>query len=110
MDHSPSFVAMDLATRLFSPCDVDPLKLNPLREILAASIDFGHLAVSSVRVFVSATNVRTGHPRVFHNAEWGFLTPLRDEGRQAAQTVLNEHGADLVLRASDGISALLDDD
>ena len=69
MDNSPGFMAMDLASRLFSPYEVNPLNLNPLRKILAASIDFRHLARASVQVFVTATNVHTGRPRVFHNAE-----------------------------------------
>lgn len=72
MDHSPAFIAMDLASRLFSPYDLNPNDFNPLRSVLAESIDFARLAASPVKVFVTATNVRTGRPRVFRNAE---LTP-----------------------------------
>jgi NTE family protein len=69
LDFSPAFVAMDLASRLFSPYDLNPTAFNPLRDILAASLDFGRLADSSVKVFVTATNVHTGRPRVFRNAD-----------------------------------------
>jgi NTE family protein len=65
-------VALDLASRLFSPYDFNPLGLNPLEDLLAANIDFARLARSPLKVFVTATNVRTGRGRVFRNAE---LTP-----------------------------------
>jgi NTE family protein len=67
LDHSPAFVAMDLASRLFSPYDLNPGGSNPLRDILAESIDFERLAQAPIKVFVTATNVRTGRGRVFRN-------------------------------------------
>jgi NTE family protein len=45
---------------------------NPLRDILAVSVDFKRIAKSPIRLFVTATNVRTGRGRVFRNSE---LTP-----------------------------------
>jgi NTE family protein len=69
LDHSPAFVAMDLASRLFSPYDLNPGGSNPLREILAEIIDFERLTQASIKLFVTATNVRTGRGRVFRNAE-----------------------------------------
>jgi NTE family protein len=67
LDYSPAFVAMDLASRLFSPYDLNPGGSNPLRDILAEIIDFERLAQAPIRVFVTATNVRTGRGRVFRN-------------------------------------------
>ena len=72
LDYSPVFVAMDLAARVFSPYDLNPLALNPLRAILAESVDFERLATAPIKLFVTATNVRTGRGRIFRNAE---LTP-----------------------------------
>jgi NTE family protein len=69
LDHSPAFVAMDLASRLFSPYDLNPGGSNPLREILAEIVDFERLARAPIKLFVTATNVRTGRGRVFRNAE-----------------------------------------
>jgi NTE family protein len=69
LDHSPVFVAMDLMARLFSPYDLNPGGSNPLREILAECIDFARLAQASIKLFVTATNVRTGQGRVFRNAD-----------------------------------------
>ena len=68
LDNSPVFVAMDLASRLFSPYDLNPGGFNPLREILAETIDFERLARAPIKVFVTATNVRTGRGHVFRNA------------------------------------------
>jgi NTE family protein len=72
LDHSPVFVAMDLMARLFSPYDLSPGGANPLRDILAESVDFDRLAKASIKLFVTATNVRTGRGRVFRNSE---ITP-----------------------------------
>jgi NTE family protein len=72
LDHSPVFVAMDMMARLFSPYDLNPGGFNPLRQILAECIDFESLASAPIKLFVTATNVRTGQGRVFRNAE---ITP-----------------------------------
>jgi NTE family protein len=67
LDSSPIYIAMDLASRLFSPYDLNPKGSNPLREILADLIDFEVLAQSPIHLFVTATNVRTGRGKVFKN-------------------------------------------
>jgi NTE family protein len=72
MDTSPLFLAFDMAARVFSPYDLNPRGANPMRDILTGCVDFEHLAQSSIRLFVTATNVRTGRGRVFRNAD---LTP-----------------------------------
>ncbi len=69
LDSSPAFLALDLAARLVSPYDAIPLGFNPLADILDATVDFGRLARSPVKLFVTATNVRTGQGRIFRNAE-----------------------------------------
>jgi NTE family protein len=69
LDHSPVFVAMDLMARLFSPYDLGSGGANPLRNLLAEAVDFGRLARASIKLFVTATNVRTGRGRVFRNSE-----------------------------------------
>jgi NTE family protein len=72
LDHSPMFIAMDFMSRLFSPYQLNPGGSNALAPILAKEIDFERLRNSPVKVFVTATNVRTGRPRVFRNAD---ITP-----------------------------------
>jgi NTE family protein len=71
LENSPAFIAADLATRVWSPYNLNPLGTNPLRGILAELIDFERLAASPIKLFVTATNVRTGRGRVFRNAEIG---------------------------------------
>ena len=72
LDHSPAYIAADMMARLFSPYDLPPGGPNPLREVLAACVDFARLSDSSIKLFVTATNVHTGRGRVFRNAE---ITP-----------------------------------
>jgi NTE family protein len=55
--------------RVFSPYDLNPHGANPLRDILADCIDTELLAKAPIKLFVTATNVRTGRGRVFGNAE-----------------------------------------
>jgi len=72
LDTSPAYVAFDLVSRMFSPYDLNPLGFNPLRTILADSIDFDGLKQAPMKLFVTATSVRTGRGRIFRNAE---ITP-----------------------------------
>ena len=69
LDTSPAYVVMDLMARVLSPYDLNPLGFNPLRDILTDSINFGRLARASIRLFITATNVRTGRGRIFRNGE-----------------------------------------
>lgn len=72
LDNSPMFITLDLMARVFSPYDLNPRGANPLSDILSECIDFERLANAPIRLFVTATNVRTGRGRVFRNGE---LTP-----------------------------------
>ena len=72
LDTSPAYLAIDLMSRMFSPYDLNPMGFNPLRQILAESIDFERLAASPIKLFITATNVHTGRGRIFRN---GQITP-----------------------------------
>jgi len=67
LDSSPMYVAMDVMSRLLSPYDLNPMGKNPLRAILAETIDFERLALAPIKLFITATNVRTGRGHVFRN-------------------------------------------
>ena len=67
LDSSPIYVAMDLMSRLLSPYDLNPMGNNPLRAILAEAIDFARLAQAPIKLFITATNVRSGRGHVFKN-------------------------------------------
>lgn len=66
LDYSPAFQFFDAMTRAVSPYQFNPMDLNPLRDVLARVIDEGELrACRRIRLFVCATNVRTGKARIF---------------------------------------------
>ena len=64
---SPAFMFFDLMTRLMSPYEFNPMNLNPLRDVVEQSVDFSVLNKPDcpVKVFLSATNVRTGKVKIF---------------------------------------------
>ncbi|WP_247658249.1 patatin-like phospholipase family protein [Aquabacter sp. L1I39] len=62
---NPAYLAFEVASRFLSPYDFNPLNINPLREILNVHVDFEAIRASSVKVFISATNVHTGRARIF---------------------------------------------
>lgn len=78
LEASPPFVLFDLITRLFSPYQLNPRNVNPLRAILCDTVEFDaiHKAHCPLKLFLSATNVRTGKIRVFDNDEIGPDTVL----------------------------------
>ncbi|HMM65523.1 MAG TPA: patatin-like phospholipase family protein [Dokdonella sp.] len=61
--------AMESFTRTFSPYQFNPLNVNPLRDLLADCVDFEALHhCGEVKLFLCATNVRSGKVRIFDNA------------------------------------------
>lgn len=73
VDQSIQFQMVDFITRIFSPYQLNPLDLNPLRRILEDEIDFAELRdYPELKLFVCASNVRTCKPKVFRTRE---LTP-----------------------------------
>jgi NTE family protein len=57
-------------SQLWSPYDLNPLNINPLKELIERFVDFDLIHADIDRhLFISATNVRTGEPRVFTRAE-----------------------------------------
>ena len=69
IDSNPFYMAFDFASRVFSPYDVNPAGLNPLRQVLSGCVDFDRLTTAPIKLFVTATNVRTGRLRIFRNKD-----------------------------------------
>jgi NTE family protein len=73
LTYSVAYQAFETLTRVFSPYQFNPfpMEFNPLRQVLDDNLDWRRLRTDpkAVRLFVSATNVRTGKPRVFTRAE-----------------------------------------
>jgi NTE family protein len=66
LDHSPLAAWFDTMTRLFSPYQLNPANYHPLRDLLDEVVDYDVLRkCPAVKLFVSATNVRTGKIKVF---------------------------------------------
>ncbi len=70
IDPTLSYMAFDSLTRVLSPYQFNPLNWHPLRDVLEQSIDFQSLSsCTAVKLFISATNVRSGKNRIFHCGE-----------------------------------------
>ena len=70
VDMSPAYVMMDMMSRMASPYDLNPLDINPLRDLVKDFIDFDKVAnCADMGLYISATNVETGRARVFHRHE-----------------------------------------
>jgi NTE family protein len=66
LDESPSSMWLDQLSHIVSPYQSNPLNLSPLRDLLASMLEWEALqAPDSIKLFITATNVRTGQPRVF---------------------------------------------
>jgi NTE family protein len=70
LDQSWASEMFKMVTHSFSPYQLNPMNFNPLREVLEAQVDFDELDRSQqTKLFLSATNVRTGKVRVFNTNE-----------------------------------------
>ena len=70
LENSPMYLLFDQMTRMLSPGQFNPFNINPLRDLLTATIDFDAVnACRQLKVFVTATNVRTGRGRIFGRGE-----------------------------------------
>ncbi|MDX1512213.1 MAG: patatin-like phospholipase family protein [Gammaproteobacteria bacterium] len=70
LDHSPAYAFFDLLTRVASPYALNPLNINPLRDLISEQVDFERVrACDKMRLFISATNVETGRVKVFRRDE-----------------------------------------
>jgi len=57
-------------SRFFSPTQLNPLDINPLRDILVEQIDFERLRSSGdIKLFIAATRVSTGTLKIFRNRD-----------------------------------------
>lgn len=69
-DWSPFALWFDWLGQVLSPYQLNPFNLNPLREVLANTIDFEYVRhCEGIKLYVSATNVRTNRLRIFTNPE-----------------------------------------
>src|SRR6267142_73096 len=70
LDDSPAALWADLIQRTLSPWQRNPLKFDPLRELLRRHFDEKAVrACQEIKVFIAATNVQTGKVRIFTRDE-----------------------------------------
>jgi len=68
LDSNPWFAWGSRWTQLWSPYQFNPANVNPLRAILQRHVDADALRTGPLKVFVTATSVRTGQAEVFSGA------------------------------------------
>jgi NTE family protein len=66
LDGSPMRAWFDALSNYFSPYDVNPLNINPLKDLITRFVDFDAVrSHADLQLFISATNVHTGRLHVF---------------------------------------------
>jgi NTE family protein len=66
LDESPMQTWLNALSRYFSPYTLNPLNINPLKNLIERFVDFDAVrAYEGLQLFISATNVHTGRLRVF---------------------------------------------
>lgn len=66
LEDSPMGLWFKAASRYLSPYDLNPLNINPLKDLIARFVDFDAVRkCGNPQLFVSATNVQTGRLRIF---------------------------------------------
>jgi NTE family protein len=69
MNFSPAYNLFYTLSNYLSPYQWNPLDINPLRGILNTLIDFRELKECPVKLFVCATNVKSGQAKIFGPGE-----------------------------------------
>ena len=66
LEGTPVQAWLNAVSKYFSPYDVNPLNINPLKDLIEHFVDFEALrACRDLQIFISATNVQTGRVRIF---------------------------------------------
>lgn len=66
IDASPGTMMLDMMGRMFAPAQINPLNLNPLRDMLTDLINIESIHnCAAFKLFIAATNVETGRVQVF---------------------------------------------
>ncbi|XKH61660.1 hypothetical protein LG290_08155 [Halomonas sediminis] len=66
LENNPLYHAMDVPSHMASPYQLNPMNINPLRDLVEESIDFDMVRkCTAFKLFISATNVETGKVKIF---------------------------------------------
>lgn len=70
LESSPGYHMMQMMSTVMAPVQAMPMSINPIRELLSSLIDFERVrACADLRLFIHATNVRTGRGKLFARDE-----------------------------------------
>lgn len=70
LDYSPSYLMFESLTQLIAPSKLNPLGVNPLRDLVCELVDFERVnACRKTQVYITATNVRTGRAKIFQQPD-----------------------------------------
>ncbi|MFZ2088948.1 MAG: patatin-like phospholipase family protein [Desulfobaccales bacterium] len=70
LDYSPAFIFFDNLSRLLSPYQLNPFNIRPVSDLISSLVDFEHVRhAEGIKLFVAATNVRTGKQKIFRRQE-----------------------------------------
>lgn len=62
---SPTFNWLSAWSQYLSPYDLNPLNINPLKDMIERFVDFDGLRKDGRQIFIAATNVQTGRLHIF---------------------------------------------
>ena len=62
---SPTFDWLNAWSKYLSPYDLNPLNINPLKDLVERFVDFEGLRADARQIFIAATNVQTGRLHIF---------------------------------------------
>jgi len=70
LDYSPGYILVNMLCHFFSPYQLNPYNLNPLKCLLEEIVDFQRVRVqTAVKLFLCATNVQTCKLEIFRGSE-----------------------------------------
>ena len=72
LDNSPTYLMFESLSQMVAPAKLNPFGINPLRDLVCKLVDFERVnACRSTKVYVTATNVRTGRAKIFSQPDRG---------------------------------------
>jgi NTE family protein len=70
LEHSPGYLLMESMTYYASPYQMNPFNINPLKDLLAETIDFERVrSQTAIKLYIDATDVQTAKVKVFKGSE-----------------------------------------
>lgn len=95
LDYSAGYLFFDIFSRMASPYQLNPLNLNPLRDLLADQVDFERVrSCDKLKLFISATSVRNGQVEVFERSSLTVDAVMASAGLPQIFHAVNVDGED----------------